>query len=194
MSDEHELDLNTAGKQKSFDVIPENTVVTLQMTVRPGGVGLGGFLTRAATAKGDSEGLDCEFTVVDGQYAKRKLWQRFTMHGTTPKHAEAGEISRNTLRAIVESARGVRPDDKSETANAARKLASYGALDGLRFVARLGVEPPKDGYKAKNTVLEVITPDKQAWQKPEQIQSAATATPAATTPPANAVTRPQWAE
>jgi hypothetical protein len=193
MSDEHELDLNTAGKQKSFDVIPSNTIVTLQMTVRPGGVGLGGYLTRAADS--NSEGLDCEFTIVDdGPYAKRKLWQRFTLHGTTPKHAEAGEISRKTLRAIVESAHGIRPKDESESAYAVRKLAGYGALDGLRFVARLGVQPPKDGYKAKNTILDVVTPEQQTWREPEQIQPAATAAPASTTPPANAVSRPDWAK
>lgn len=195
MSDERELDLNTAGQQKSFDVIPANSICTLQMTVRPGGVGPGNFLTRAATAKGDSEGLDCEFTVVTGQYAKRKLWQRFTLHGSGPKHGEAGEISRNTLRAIVELARGVRPDDRSETANTARKLASYAELDGLRFIARLGVEPPQAGYKAKNIIAEVITPDKQAWKKPEQVAQAASTTAAqpAATPPAGAISRPQWA-
>jgi hypothetical protein len=125
--------------------------------------------------------------VVDGEFAKRKLWQLFTLHGTTPGHAEAGEISRNTLRAILESARGIRPDDKSEAAAAARKVASWDEFDQIRFVARLGVRPPKDGYAAKNTILEIITPERKAWVKPEQI-----AKPAA--PPANAITRPQWGQ
>ena len=121
-----EFDFNDAGPQKSFDVIPANTTVSLQMTVRPGGAGDGGWLRRSAD--GASEGLDCEFVVVDGEFAKRKLWQLFTLHGTTPGHAEAGEISRNTLRAILESARGIKPDDKSEAAAAARKVASWARL------------------------------------------------------------------
>jgi hypothetical protein len=191
MSDE--LDFNNAGPQKGFDVIPAQTVVTLQMTVIPGSVGPDGWLTPAKS--GDSEHVNCEFVVVDGQYAKRKLWARYTVKGTTQGHAEAKEISEKTLRAILESARGIKPDDKSEAAIAARKLKSYGDFEGLRFIARLGVEPPKGNYAAKNTILEVITPDKQNWTKPAQINTqVAGAPPAPATPPANAIARPQWAE
>jgi hypothetical protein len=189
-----DFDFNSAGGQRTTDVIPANTTLSLQLTIRSGGVGDGGWLARAAD--GASEGLDCEFTVVDGQYAKRKLWQRFTLHGTTPGHAEAGEISRNTLRAILESARGIKPDDKSEAAQAARKVSSWGDFNDLRFVARIGVRPPRDGYQAKNTILEVITPERQTWKKPEQVAvklSSDSKPQAPATPPANAIARPQWA-
>lgn len=192
-----DFNFNTAGEQRSLDVVPANTICTLQLTIRRGGAGDDGWLKRSAD--GASEGLDCEFTVVDGQYAKRKLWQLFTLRGTTPGHAEAGEISRNTLRAILESARGIRPDDKSEAAQNARKVSSWADFDQLRFIARLGVRPPRDGYKAKNTIEEAITPDRQGWQKPEQIGAGpanAGKQPTATTPqpaPANAIARPQWA-
>jgi hypothetical protein len=38
-------------------------------------------------------GLDCEFIVVDPeQYAKRRLWQWFTIEGTTAGHGEAGGV------------------------------------------------------------------------------------------------------
>jgi hypothetical protein len=191
------LDFNTAGEQRSFDVIPANTVVTLELKIRPGNAGDGGWLKRSADRA--SEGLDCECTVVDGEYAKRKVWQLYTLRGTTPGHAEAGEISRNTLRAILESARGIRPDDKSEAAQNARKIAGWQDLDQVRFLARLGVRPPQGTYPAKNTILEVITPDRQVWKQPEQISVktssgvAPSAAPAAA-PPANAISRPQWAE
>jgi hypothetical protein len=192
------LDFNTAGEQRSFDVIPANTTVTLQLTIRPGNAGDGGWLKRSAD--GASEGLDCEFTVVSGEYAKRKLWQLYTLRGTTQGHADAGEISRNTLRAILESARGILPSDKSEAAQNARKIAGWQDLDQVRFLARLGVRPPQGTYPAKNTILEVITPDRQVWKQPEQISAKASsggvapsAAPAAA-PPANAIARPQWAE
>jgi hypothetical protein len=192
------LDFNTAGEQRSFDVIPAGTICTLQITIHPGGVGDDGWLNRARD--GASEHLDCEFTVVDGPFAKRRLWQKLTLHGTTPGHAEAGEISRNTLRAILESARGIKPDDTSEAAQAARKVSSLRDFDGIRFVARLGVRPPQDSYPAKNTISEVITPERQAWKKLEQVattKATNSGTPAATatssTPPANAIARPQWA-
>ena len=187
------FNFNTADQQRSLDVIPANTIVTLHLTIRAGGAGDGNWLRRSADGK--SEGLDCEFIVVDGQYAKRKLWQLFTLRGTESRHAEAGEISRATLRAVLESARGIRPDDKSDKAQAARKVSGWQDLDQLRFMARIGVRPPRDGYQAKNTIVEVITPERQTWKQPAQIEAAAktNATASTTTPPANAIGRPQWA-
>jgi hypothetical protein len=187
------IDLNTAGEQRSLDVIPAGTTLTLHMTMRPGGIGDGGWLKNAAD--GASKGLDCEFTVVGGQYDKRKIWQWFTIEGTRPGHAEAGEISRNSLRAILESARGIRPDDKSEAAQAARKVASWGDFEGLRFVAQVGVRPPQGNYAARNTLAQILTPEKQLWKKPEQVAKPANSgAPTATAaPPANAISRPQWA-
>jgi hypothetical protein len=188
------FDLNTADGQRNFDVIPANTICTLQMTIRPGGAGDDGLLKRSADGK--SEGLDCEFQVVEPeQYRKKKFWQVYTLSGATPGHEQAGKISLGTLRGIVESARGIRPDDKSEAAIAARNV-SAASLDQIRFLARLGVRPPQNGYPAKNTILEVITPDRQEWRKPEQVgvkptNSGAQAAPT-TTPPANAIARPEW--
>ena len=189
------FDFNDDGEQRSFDVIPANTIVVLQMTIRPGGAGDDGWLKRAGD--GNSEGLDCEFVVAnDGPYVKRKLWQWFTLRGTTEGHAEAGKISRETLKAILESARGIKPNDKSEAAQNARKPSGWAEFDQLRFVARLGVRPPRDGWGAKNNILQVITPDRQEWRKPEQISGAkppnSTAPATPTTPPAGAIERPQW--
>jgi hypothetical protein len=188
------FNFNDAGEQRSFDVIPANTIVTLQLTIRPGGAGDDGWLKKAGD--GQSEHLDCEFTVVDGPYAKRKFWQTLTLRGTTPGHEEAGGISRNTLRAILESAKGIRPDDKSEAAMNARHPSSWADFDQLRFVARLGVRPPQGNYSAKNTILEVITPNRQGWKKPEQIGAKTTGGNASNTspqmPPAGSITRPEW--
>jgi hypothetical protein len=189
------FDFNTAGEQRSFDVIPDGTIVTLQMKIKPGGAGDGGWLKTAAD--GASEGLDCEFVVIDGEFAKRKVYNRFTLSGTRENHATASEISRRTLRAILESARGIKPDDKSEAAAAARKISGWQEMDGLRFVARLGVAPPRDGYKAKNTIDQVITADAKEWKQVEQAaKPAVMATPqsAPATPPAGAIARPMWAE
>jgi hypothetical protein len=201
------LDFNNAGGQRSFDVVPDNTICILQMVIKPGGAGPGGWLTPANTAKGYSEHLACEFTIVEGEHAKRKLWARYTV--ASPDRATYGEaidISLGVLKAILESAHGFRPDDKSEAAEAARRVSSWGDFDQLRFPARLGIEPPKNGYAAKNVIKEVITPERQAWRKVEQIDrdllgqpSGAAAAPsgpsqAGETPPANKIARPDWAK
>jgi hypothetical protein len=192
-----DFDFNKDGEQRTFDVIADGTICTVQMTVRPGGAGTDGWLTRARD--GNSEHLNCEFVVVGGTYAKRKFWNRYTVVGSN--HEQAIEISRKALKAMLESARGVRPSDESEAAKLARQTKGWGDFDQLRFVVRVGVEPAKNDFVARNTIREVITPERQAWTKPEQIDrsllgnsTAATAsTPAPASAPAHTITRPQWA-
>src|SRR6516165_5035274 len=109
-----DFDLNKPGTQRSFDVIPENTICVLQMKIRAGGAGDAsdqGWLKRAGNKL--SEGIDCECTVVGGDYNGRKIWQLFTIRGSEPGHAQAGVISMQFFRALFESAKGVRSDDKS---------------------------------------------------------------------------------
>jgi hypothetical protein len=190
------MDFNNAGPQRSRDIIPAGTIATLHLTVRPGNAGEGGWLRRSKD--GESEGLDLEFTVVDGPFAKRKVWTLLTLFGTKPNHATAGEMSASRLRAILESARGIRPDDNSDAARKARQTASYGDFDGLRFIARIGIEPAQNGYKAKNTFDEVITPDRKDWHAVEQVAKEATSSTTSTATPAVAkapakIERPQWA-
>jgi hypothetical protein len=189
----NEYDFNDASDQRSIELIPTNTVCTLQINVRQGGVGDDGWLKSAAD--GNSEGLDCELVVVDGPFAKKKLFNRFTLHGKSAGHEQAGQISRATLRAILESARGIRPDDNSEAAKKAREVASWGDFDGLRFIGLIGIQPASNGYNAKNKLIEAVTPDRQQWSKVEQVQKPATPSTKPEKPrPANAIARPQWAE
>lgn len=187
------FDFNTAGEQKSFDVVPKNAIAPLHLTIRPGGAGEGGWLKRSKN--GDSEALDCEFVIIEGQYAKRKFWTLLTLDGESAGHKEAGQISKAKIRAILESARGVRPDDHSEAAQQARRIENFGELDGLRFVGKIGVEPAKNGYAAKNTLLEVITPERKDWRQIEQVAKPAASAQSANTSSAApaAIGRPTWA-
>jgi hypothetical protein len=179
------FDFNSAGPQRSFEVIPNNTVVNVELGVKPGTAGEGGWLRRSKD--GTCEMLDCEFTVIDGTFAGRKIFQLFTVGGTEERHVKAGEISAATLRAMLESARGIRPDDESDAAQKARQVAGWQDFDCLRFMVRLGVKPPQDGYEAKNTIKEIITPDRHEWKKPEQAQKK----PAQ---PSVKIARPDWAK
>jgi hypothetical protein len=187
------INLNEAGGQREFDLIPQDSICVLAIKVRGGGAGPDGALRRSKDGK--SEGLDLELTVTDGEYVKRKLWVLLTLQGETEGHAEAGRIAATVLRAVLESARGVRPDDQSEAAKQQRCLTSYLELDGLRFIGRVGVVPAKNGYDAKNKLASVITPDMKAWRKPDQSTAPApTAKPSK--PPSSGgggvVPRPQW--
>lgn len=169
------MDFNNAPQQREGGLIPDNTIAVVQMNVRPGSVGEGGWLKRSKD--GSSNAIDAEFTVVEGPNAKRKFWKLFTVEGSSEGHAKAAEISASQLRGILESARGIRPDDESDTAKSARRLNSWGDLDGLRFVAKIGIEKGKDGYKDKNTLYAAITPDRKDWMKVEQVAQQSTFQP-----------------
>jgi hypothetical protein len=105
---------------------------------------------------------------------------------------------------MIESARGIKPDDTSPEARAARtvELADF---NGLRFIARIGVEkgrPKNDGsgesYADRNTIAAVITPDRKDWHKVEQAPRPADLSvggaPTASTPaPVASISKPSWA-
>jgi hypothetical protein len=185
------IDLNEAGGQREFDLIPADTIAVLAIKVRGGGAGPDGTLRRSKD--GRSEALDLELTVCDGKFAKHKLWTLLTLQGESEGHAEAGRIATTLLRAILESARGVRPDDQSEEAKQQRRLESYLALDGLHFVGRIGIEPARNGYASKNRLASVVTPDMQAWRKPDQTAAPAPAAKPSQPPSGGSVVpRPQW--
>jgi len=195
------IDFNNAEAQREGGLIPEGTVAPVHMTVRPGNAGEGGWLKRSKS--GDSMALDVEFTIVEGPFAKRKFWGLFTLEGTTDGHQKAADISASRLRAILESARGIRPDDESEPAKAGRRMNSWGDFDGLRFIAKIGIEKAKEGsgFKDKNSLDAAITPDRKAWVKVEQIKPQATpvagftsvGVAAAAVAEKAGVKKPQWA-
>lgn len=187
------IDFNSAPEQREGGLIDDGTIAAVHMTVRPGSSGTDGFLKRSKD--GGSQALDCEFTVVDGKFAKRKFWGLFTVMGSTAGHAAASDISGSRLRAILESARGIRPDDESEAAKIGRCINSYGEFDGLRFVAKIGIEKGKEGFKDRNTLVAAVTPDRKDWVRVEQVVKAAAPVGAAApvTATATAAAKPSWA-
>ena len=136
----HVLRLFQCSPPRDVELIPTGTVASVQARIRPGGAGEGGLLKRSKD--GACEMLDLEFVLVDGPYARRKFWTNLVLEGTTPGHAQAAEISRGVLRAILESARGIKPDDLSDQARA-RRTADLKDFDNIIFVARIGVEKGK---------------------------------------------------
>lgn len=188
-------DFNDAETQRTGELIPDGTIVPVHMTLRPGGAGDEGWLK--LTKAGDGQMLDCEFTVIEGEYARRKFWSLFTVEGTTEGQKKAVGITRSRIRAMLESARGIDPTDESDKAVEARRIHSFADLDGLRFWAVVGLEKGTDGYKDKNVLKAVITPDRRDWSKLAQdARSAAApkagAQKASATPKASGA-RPSWA-
>ena len=189
-------DFNNADHQQNgFDLIPAGTIVPLVMTIRPGGSGEGGWLK--ASNNSDAEMLDCEFVVDSGPYAKRKLWQFMVLSGcklNDKGDSIAGNISRSTLRAILESARTIMPDDMSDAAVRARIINGWQDFCGIVFLAKIGVEKDKTGqYGDKNKIATVITPDMKDYSDGGQSANAKITTTATTTNSSQAASpAPKW--
>jgi hypothetical protein len=154
------MNFSDAEEQSSGDLIPEKTLAKVHMKIRPGGFDdpsqgwTGGYATR--NDKSGSVYLDCEFTVIGGKFNKRKTWSLIGLH--SPKGPEWSQMGRSFIRAALESARGVKPQDTSEQAMKARQITGFADLDGLEFTVRIDVEKAAEGsgYDDKNKINTVI--------------------------------------
>jgi len=158
-----DMDFNGADTQDvAFELIPPNTLARVCLTIRPGGAGPEGWLTQSRTST--ALYVNTEAIVMDGPFARRRIYTRIGFRGKAaggPGDDTYGNRGRALIRAILESARGVRSDDQSDTARAARMIRSLGELSGLEFVARIGIERDKDrpDDSGRNVIRAAIGPD-----------------------------------
>ncbi len=153
-------DFNDAEQQTSFDLIPKGTLAKVRMTLKPGGFddAARGWTDGYATESFDTGSvyLAAEFVVLQGEYVRRKLWSNIGLY--SPKGDTWGNMGRTFIRAVLNSAYGVLPSDQSPEAQNARRIASFAALDGIEFVARIDVEKDSKGEN-RNVVKIAIEPD-----------------------------------
>jgi len=167
------FDFNDAQPQMmpSGDLIPDGTFAKIRMTIRPGGVNgsvpMDAGLLKAAS-ESDAKMLDCEFTVVEGPFVRRKFWQNFTVAGgklDDKGQSKGWNISKASFRAMVDSALGLNPKDMSEAAKAKRVIQGLKQLDGITFAARIMVEPASDPkYRDQNRLANVVLPGEPQYE------------------------------
>ncbi len=154
-------DFNDAEAQHgAFELIPKGTIVPLRMTIKPGGHDdhsqgwTGGYATQSFDT--GAVYLACEFVVTGGPFAKRKMWSNVGL--LSRKGPTWGQMGRSFIRAALNSARNVNPQDNTPQAAAARRITSFADLDGLEFIARVDVEKDAKG-EDRNVVKLAIEPD-----------------------------------
>jgi hypothetical protein len=194
------FDFNTADQQQSFDLIPKGTLARVRMSIKPGGFddASQGWTGGWATQSFDSGAvyLACEGVVMEGPYARRKVWWNIGLH--SPKGPTWANMGRTFIRAALNSARHVHPADNSPQAQAARRISGFADLDGLEFAARIDIE--KDGRgEDRNTIKAAIEPDHKDYAavmgvvpkgNPGGNSGAPAAVAAPSYPPLAAATRP----
>jgi hypothetical protein len=168
------FDFNDAQQQMApqGELIPDGVFSRVKLNVRPGGtngaVPMDAKLLKASD-RSDALMLNCEMTLMDGPYARRKFWQNFTVAGG--KRDEKGEsigwnIAKSSFRAMIDSALGLDPKDESPAARDKRKLEGLCQLDGIVFAARIMVEPRNDGNAGgNNRIANVVLPGEPEYAR-----------------------------
>ena len=161
------FDFQDADPQQSgFDLIPKGAIVPVRMTIKPGGHDdasqgwSGGYATESFET--GSVYLSAEFTVTAGEFSKRRMWSNVGLH--SKKGPTWGQMGRSFIRAALNSARNVHPQDNGPQAAAARRIQGFHELDGLEFLVRVDIE--KDGKgQDRNVVKVAVEPDHPDYAK-----------------------------
>ncbi len=169
MSGDFTYDFNGAeAQQNAFQPIPSGTPVKVRLAIRPGGVGPEGWATQSRIS--DALYLDTEAVVLEGPYARRRVFTRIGLRGKGVGQGSEdryGSRGRALILGILESARGVASKDTSERARAARTIRGYGDLNGMEFLARIGVEKNKSNPhdEGRNVLAAAIGPDQADYAR-----------------------------
>lgn len=149
---------NFNDAEEQFDLIPAGTLAKVRLTIRRGNFDdpnqgwTGGYATRN-TATGACY-LDCEFVVLEGQFARRKVWSLIGLYST--KGDKYAQMGRAFIKAILNSARGISKKDNSPQAQQARMIRGFADLDGIEFIAKIEVEK---GDRERNVIQKAIDPE-----------------------------------
>ena len=201
-------DYNDADSQASYDQIPKGTIVPVRMTIKPGGFDdpsqgwTGGYATHNDTT--GSVYLSAEFVIIEGPFAKRKVWSLIGL--LSLKGPGWGSMGRSFVRGILNSSRGLSDKDNSPQAQNSRRINGFADLDGIEFLAKVDVGKDANG-DAKNEIRFAVAPNNKDWKtyqenggawKPGAVIAGATASAPTTTttdtPPAANPNRPTWAQ
>ena len=148
---------NDARDQVSYELIPHKTIAKVRLMLKKGNHVTQEFSDGYATLSkaGSSIYLACEFVVLSGEYENRKIWSNIGLH--SDKSTLYAEIGRDTIRAILNSARGLHYKDKSPEAEKLRTIRTFADLDNLICVAEITIND--QGDKPRNEIKTIITPD-----------------------------------
>lgn len=150
-------DFNDA--RQNANLIPKGTIARVRLTIRPGGFDdpsqgwTGGYAKRGTTG---AVYIDAEYTVLEGKYARRKVWSMIGLY--SPKGPDWGNMGRSLVRGILNSARGLSDKDNSPEAQNARRISGIADLDGIEFVARIDLGTDANGDD-KNDIRQAVTRD-----------------------------------
>lgn len=194
------LNLNqvqSGSEQAPLELIPDKTPVRVIINLLGGDTEVPEFGQGHLFKTAASGSIYCpiEFTIIGGQFDKRRVWHNLFVHG--PKlDANGVSVARNigleTLRRMVDSIFNLKGADMSAEAQQKRNIAGVQALQGQELSILVGVEPAQNGYDARNKMTVVLTPDNSDYVGPSGNAGNVAVAPTPTQPmaPATAASAP----
>lgn len=113
-------------KESSFSPMPAGTY-NLEITE-----------AEATTTKAGDQRLKLTFSVIDGEYVGRKIWEGYNLTGVNQK---AIEISRGQIKSMLKL-----------SGRDNYQLKDPSELIGIQLAASVKIQEGKDGYSDKNTI------------------------------------------
>ena len=195
------IDLNNIenGGGSDFDLIPEGTIARAIITIQPNPVTIPEFsntpLFRASQTT-SAKWLEVEYTIIGGQFDKRKFWSKHFFDGDAKDDngvSKSKKIGLQWLKSVVESHNNVSAMDASPEAQAVRQIdmqkGGVASINGMNVCVKIKIEKGTNGYADQNRCAVVLT---QGMEGYIPSGSAPTNTPSpAPTNNGNAV--PDWA-
>jgi hypothetical protein len=173
------INLNEADNQDR-SIMPAGPY-WVKARIRPGQAGDDGLLRLAKNQY--SLMLDLQLTVIDNdEWRGKQVFDLVTcdlleyeqskdplatppLKGTNLANLQTSvRMGRSKLKAMLNSAFGLLPNDDSEGAQAKRVIEDFSAFDGLCFMAQIEVQPARDSFKERNVVDFIIEPGDPAYR------------------------------
>lgn len=191
------IDLNDAETQREGSgPIPPGSIVPVRLTLRQADAKHQGHPDPLLSISDSGYVyLDCEFEVLAGAFMGSKFWENLGVDGKTEKQMQGVRIAKRYLRAMVEAARNIQPDDASPQAVNGRMLNAYADLQGMWFGVQVDCKKPRAGDRFVNNILKkIITPNHEFYPQVMNGQDQITDNPVPEIPDAAAPAQgqPAW--
>jgi hypothetical protein len=196
------IDLNNIdGGGSDFDLIPDNTVVRAIINIQPNVLTIPEFCNSPifkASQTTSAKWIEVEYTIIGGQYDKRKFWQNHFFDGDAKDEtgvSKSRKIGLQWLKGVLESNSNIAANDASPKAQAVRQLdvqkGGVASINGMNVCVKIGIEKSNDPqYSDKNRCKIIMTSGMEGYIPNGQPPAV---TPSQTTEPANN-TVPDWAK
>lgn len=183
------------------EVIPDGTLAWASVTVRPFNLDQGMVLTPSKSTAGNAY-LDVELTILEGPYARRKVWDLIMLKSTGEKAEKTIGMAMAKVRHILEVGREIQGFAATDAKYRLGQVSGANGdmvlmeLNELRCAIKVKVEK-QAGYADKNKVAQYLSPNPASDTFNNFMRlvngDTAPAVPAATVAVAAAANKPAWA-